>query len=288
MTGAQPVDLATAEIEARIALAQRGADETYQRLDTAVNRDSALANLSSYWATVSRWNLHLGRRGEGMAALQEAATWTVEYAEFMARSRLKAAELRSALVAVLYAREQGLERRVLDLPVHTDDGSLTRLGQGYVEALRALVLGDDRAARAAAEAMEAIGDERAVKDRSYPRLGPTVRALLDSNAGALRAELDAVCAQHVAYGTKGHLRGSEAAMSCTPAVILSLLARRRGVAADVDDHFHRVRLRFLVTHLREFEGRNVYRERFEIAADIAPVSVLIGDDILGPPNETAV
>ena len=280
MTGAQPVDLATAEIEARIALAQRGADETYQRLDTAVNRDSALANLSGYWAAVSRWSLHLGRRTEGIAALWQAAARTVEYAEFMARSRLSAAVWSSALEAVMFTGDKGLERRVLDLSVRTDDGSLTRLGQGYVEALRALVLGEDRAARAAAEAMEAIGDERAVKDRSYPRLGPTVRALLDSNTEALRSELDAVCARHVAYATKGHLRGSEADTYCTPAVILSLLARRRGVAADVDDRFHRVPLRFPVTHLREFEGRNVYRERFEIAVDIAPVSVLVGSQAI--------
>lgn len=110
---------------------------------------------------------------------------------------------------------------------------------------------------------------------AHTRIGPALQAILDSDAEGLRAAVNAMCAQHVVFARKGHLRLSEGAWSIDPVVPLLLLARRRGVTVDVDPQYHALTVRMRVGYVREWNGEPVGRDAVvEAIVDPVPVDEL--------------
>lgn len=268
--------LALAEVEARVAFALDAAPRAERDLDRVPHPDLALANLSSYHGIAAVWLIQLRRFDEGLEHYRAAITYSVQRREMLAAAgQLRLRDWLGALESVLRTRSLDLADRLLAIVPPLGDGTLTDLGEHWAMALGALVRGDQAAARAAAEAMAAIGDERALKGKSLPRRGQAIIALLDGDVAAFRRELDAMCTQHVVFATRGYLKGSEAGLVCKDVVALLTLAARRGIEVDVAEEYHRVKMTFPVTHLREWQGENVYMSRIKLVVDSVP-AVLVG------------
>ncbi len=264
-------DLARAEFEARLNLALRRAEEAEAR-SADVREGALLAVPAGQWGEFALWNLVTGSPDTARDALRRSVSWSVRWLESVAAAGLLllASQRRHALEVAIMAGDLEAERRILRL--HPSYGDLTVSGKGYVDALQAFLTGDEAGAAHAAELLESVPDEKVIGRKFYPRLGPTVRAILARNPAALRSELDAICAQHVVFSTRGFLRRAPGPVF--PATCLLIVARQRGMDVDVDVRYHAVRLKLPVTVIEEWQGEPVRGLTVEGTFDIVPRALL--------------
>lgn len=282
MTAAKPLsDLARAEFEARLEAARAQLPVAEARAYSVARPDAGIATVANCYGQIAWWSRQLGHpRDEWMPALEKSAEWLIRRIEWIDQAgppfRRKATDWESALRTAITTSNPDLEQRVLAIPFDLHDGSLGPVRRPFAEGLVGLLRDDDRMlAKAAADASN-VPDEEAIKAKWYPRLGPALEAIHDRDADRLRSELNAVCAQHVTFATKGHLRLSEGAWSISPVIQLLLLARRRGIDANVDSGYHALRLRIRVGHVTEWEGRPVGRDAVvEAIVDPVPIDQLL-------------
>lgn len=282
MTAAQPLsDLARAEFEARLEAARRRLPEAEATALTSARPDYGIALVANYSGQIASWSRQLGHpRSEWYPALEKCADWLIRRIEWIDASgppyRRDARDWRGALQTAIATGNRKIEQRVLGLQVNTEDGSLGPATRPYTEGLLALATGDEYALAAAAAELSRVLDEEVIKSQWYPRLGPALQALYDHDADTLRTELDVVCAQHVAFSKRGHLRLSEGAWMISPVLNLLILARRRGLAVDVDPKYHAQRMRLRPSgYLTEWEGQPVDRNTIvEAIVDPVPIDEL--------------
>jgi hypothetical protein len=271
-------DLARAEFEARLEHARREVREAEARVDAAARKDFALAGVAGYWANVAWWSFRLGRDVDGRDALNQAVGWYVRRLEFLTAHgppfRMRASDWMLVFEEALMASDPVHEQRLLEFDLPLGDRTLTELGEGYTQALRAFASGDAERGRAAAERMKAVPDLRAIKAQDYPHLGAVAEALAEGDQAGLSERLEAICEHHVQTARRGFRRNSETGTLCKPAVCFMLLARRAGLEVGVDPRFRAVRLDLRVQTLQEWGGRTVRGERIEAEFDIVPVDQL--------------
>ena len=279
------------EFEAQRTVARMEAEAAEARAMSVVRREYGLVGPAGYWEDVGWWSLRLGEPDEAWPAFRRSLEWYLRWLDYLGTAgpplRRRASDWMIVIERAILWGDREAEAAVLAIPVQTDDGSLSRgrlvWGRGWVEALRALALGEDDAAAAAAAILESVSDDFHRAHQGYPRCGPAVRAILESDSECLRVELDAICAQHVVFATRGNMRLSERALQCIPATCLAILARRRGIPADVDERYHAVRLKLPVTVIEEWQGEPVGRQIVEGTFDIVP-RVLLPDVPGRPPH----
>ncbi len=66
----------------------------------------------------------------------------------------------------------------------------------------------------------------------------------------------------------------EAALICDQALVVAVLARRRGLELNVDERYHRTPLPFRVRVLQEWEGQSVLGREFKVTADVMPETLI--------------
>lgn len=280
MTAATPLsELARAEFEARLQAARRQLPDVEENAFSVARPDYGIALAAGAWGQIAWWSRQLGHpRSEWQPAAEKSAGWLIKRIEWIDRAgppfRRKATDWEGALQTAIGTGNHELERQILAIPVDTADGSLG-LRKPFTDALAALVANDDNAvAKAAAEAAS-LSDDKVIKAKWYPRLGPALQALLASDQQGLRDELNAICVQHVAFAKKGHLRLSEGAWLIAPVVHLLIFARRRGLEVDVDPEYHAQKLAIRVGHVKEWEGKPVGRAATaEAIVDPVPIDTV--------------
>jgi len=273
-------DLASAEFEARLDAAQAQLPEAEARAFNVARPDGGLATAANAWGQVAWWSRQLGLPREvSQAATVNQAEWLIRRIEWIDAAgppfRRKATDWEGALRTAIISGKRELEHRVLAVPVDLADGSLGPTRKAFAEGLRALVTGDDEVLHAAAADAGKVPDDTIVQAKWYPRIGPALQALLDRDGEHLSEELNAICAQHLIFATKGHLRLSEGAWIIPPVVQLLIFARRRALDVDVDPKYHAQTLRMRVGYVHEWEGQPVGRDAtVEAIVDPVPVDQL--------------
>ena len=66
----------------------------------------------------------------------------------------------------------------------------------------------------------------------------------------------------------------EAALICDQALVVAVLARRRGLELNVDERYRRIPMPFRVTVLQEWEGQPVLGREIQITSDVMPEALM--------------
>jgi hypothetical protein len=264
-------DLATSELEARIRQAGTFAESMASTLPSVPNKAMAWMSMNASYATMAAGALALGRADAARQAFGQVAACLFEL-RGQDLAKATGADRRGLLEFSLLSGRNDLASRTLSEPLASTYPDLGPVADGYLRALHSLAKGDDAGARAAATALVAVPEEKALKAKYYPGLGQVVEAILSASEDALRRALDAVLETHVRFARKGHLRGLESSLYCTPATCLALLARRRGLTPSVEARFAKVPLQLRVTALAQWEGRPTKDLTFEVQADVLPLN----------------
>jgi hypothetical protein len=267
-------ELALAEFEARINHARLFVAQTQERLDSLPDRSRALLLMSPEWTKVGLYSTHLRRYGEARAAFQKAAMHLIEGLMRQRTSALMDSGIKNALELALLSGDQGIVTKVAGGYRPVSDKSLTELGEGYSLALLSLVNGDEAGAGNAVDRMATVSDDKAVREKSYPQMGSAVKAILDRDEQELQTALEVILDTHARYATRGHLRGSGAALVCVVAACMTAIARSREMNVEVDDRFHNVAMSYSVTHVEQWGGTPARGQKFKVVVDVLPLALL--------------
>lgn len=266
-------DLATAEFDERIRLARDFSETTAKSLATVPNKGIALMTLAQQQVTVASLSIQRGRREDARAAFARAAAALLDLL-VASPTTAPGGSRKSALEFALLSGNRELEARCLAAGVPASCPDLGRTVEPYFRALHALASGNLDAARGFAGQLAQVTVEEAQKVRYYPHLGDVVAGIVEKSEPALRAGLEKVLERHAHYSRKGHFRGSEASLLCTPAAALSVLASRLGVPPAASEKARRIEVTFKVSALEKWEGGPTRGLSFDTVVDVLPLESL--------------
>ena len=267
------VDLATAEFEERIRMARAFSESTLQSLAAIPNRGMALMNLVQSQASIAYLSIQRGRREDARSAFARAGGFLLDLVG-VSPATAPCGSRKTAIECALLSGDLALESRCLGIGLPESCADLGRTIEPYLRALHALASGNQEVARRAAAQLSAVSVEEARKAKVYPHLGDVVSAILEKNEIALGVALGNLLGHHIHYSKKGHLRGSEAGLVCTPAAALVVLAWRSGLRPVVEDRLRRVDLKFRVSAIETWDGKAAKDLFIEVGVDVLPLAFL--------------
>lgn len=242
-------------------------------LSTFPNKGAALMSLTGYQATIGLISLLKRRRDDAREAFSLAAGYLLDLIG-VAPATAPCGARKSAMEFALLSGNGEFESRCLKLGFPAACQDLGRTAEPYARALHALASKDFEAARGFAAQLSQVTVEEAQKAKYYPHLGEVISCIVEKNDSALRKALENLLERHGHYSKRGHLRGSESTLLCTPAAALSVLATRLGLHPTVDDQLRRIPQSFRVSALEIWEGGPTRGLTFETVADVLPLDLL--------------
>jgi len=266
-------DLSTAEFEERIRMARAFSESTARSLATVPNKGIALMTLAQQQATIACLSIQRGRRDDARKAFARASGYLLDLTA-TSPTTAPCGSRKSAIEFALLSGDVELESRCLETGLPESCADLGRFVEPYLRALHALALKNQEAARRSAVQLSQVSVEEAQKVKYYPYLGDVVSAILEKSEPALCVALGKQLERHIHYSKKGHLRGSEAGLVCTPAAALAVLASRFGLRPVVEERSRKVELKFRVSALETWEGKPTKGLFFETPVDVLPLEFL--------------
>jgi hypothetical protein len=158
----------------------------------------------------------------------------------------------------------------------------------YTASLLALVSGDEAAARASLERLEAAVGRKSKLRSGHPAAVTGIpHGLIARDAAELTRAIDALLAWHLRRARAGsEIFNSAQAMISLEAVAALLLAQRRGLSVPIDPAYRTARLPILLVHVSEWRGAPLPRSlELSVTTDLVASAWLSRHGIaLEPPH----